>query len=131
MADEEEDSIYQPEQEEEDSVIYIDNIDKYNSASVYEGVINTATNPKQYFTTSKYMTKFELARIIGLRSQQIAAGASPLVAKINVRRPYDIAIQELTEGKLPIIVVRPLPNGTASYIHCSDLIIPPKLFQAM
>ena len=61
-------------------------------------------------------TRFEIARIIGARSLQIAMGA-PLLMDLKERdfkklkySPIEIAKKEFDEGILPITIKRPLPK---------------------
>jgi DNA-directed RNA polymerase subunit K len=52
-------------------------------------------------------TKFEVARLIGARALQIKMGAPVLIdVPSSVKRPLDIAKQELEKGVLPITVKR-------------------------
>jgi DNA-directed RNA polymerase I, II, and III subunit RPABC2 len=62
--------------------------------------------------TTPYLTKFEKARLIGARAQQISAGAIPMVSTQGMKDPVKIALKELHEKKLPIFIRRYLPNGT-------------------
>jgi DNA-directed RNA polymerase subunit K len=64
----------------------------------------------------KQFTKYEIARILGARSLQIAMDA-PLLLKIPTEdleainyNPIEIAKKELLAGVLPITVNRPLPK---------------------
>lgn len=53
-------------------------------------------------------TKFEVARVIGARSLQIAMGAPILIKRQkDVFNPIDIAKTEFNGGVLPITVQRP------------------------
>jgi DNA-directed RNA polymerase subunit K/omega len=64
----------------------------------------------EYFYTIK-ITKYEKARILGVRATQIANGSKPL---INIEGMYDcfkIALKEFEQGKTPIDIIRTLPNG--------------------
>ncbi|CAL6022127.1 DNA-directed_RNA polymerase II RPB6 [Hexamita inflata] len=61
------------------------------------------------------MTKFEIARVIGARAQQIAMGAPPTITINSVAGALDplvIAREELKEFAIPMIIRRPLPDGT-------------------
>merc|ERR1711865_310972 len=59
--------------------------------------------------TLPIMSKFEKARVIGVRAQQIADGAIPTVkVPVNMVSTIDIAKLELKERKLPLIVRRVL-----------------------
>ena len=62
--------------------------------------------------TIPYLTKYEKARIIGLRATQIAKGSPALVDVGDLDDPVEIALKELMERKIPYIIRRPLPNGT-------------------
>ncbi|MFP3231042.1 MAG: DNA-directed RNA polymerase subunit K [Acidilobus sp.] len=66
-----------------------------------------------------YLTKYERAKIIGLRALQLDSGALPLVdlEKVNVKRdPIEIATYELDHGLLPLSVVRYTPSGLVQVI---------------
>ena len=57
------------------------------------------------------LTKYEIARVIGIRATQIAEGAEPFIEVGNLIKPYDIAVKEFESNKLPIVIIRTLPNG--------------------
>lgn len=73
--------------------------------------------------TLPILTKYEKARILGLRASQINNGAQIFVKpKIKTFDGYLIAIQELEEKKIPFIVKRPLPmGGGCEYWKLDDL----------
>ncbi|MEM4444712.1 MAG: DNA-directed RNA polymerase subunit K [Thermofilum sp.] len=58
-----------------------------------------------------WLTRYEKARIIGIRALQIALGAPVLVKAERGSSPVEIAEKELREGALPIIIVRWTPSG--------------------
>ncbi|MDO5848752.1 MAG: DNA-directed RNA polymerase subunit K [Methanobrevibacter sp.] len=60
------------------------------------------------FMTTKNLTRFEKARLLGARAIQISMGAKPLVdtKKLDSLDPIDIAYAELKEDKLPLDVIR-------------------------
>lgn len=71
------------------------------------------------------MTKYEHAKVIGLRAEQIARGAQPFVTDEGERfDPIAIAVRELNAGVLPFIVVRKLPDGTEEHRRLRDFILP-------
>tara|TARA_B110000967_G_scaffold206920_1_gene254890 strand:+ start:548 stop:1057 length:510 start_codon:yes stop_codon:yes gene_type:complete len=73
-------------------------------------------------TTVPFLTKFEKARVLGLRAKQINNGADVFVdVPPNIFDGYTIALKELEEKKIPFIVRRPMPNSTSEYWHLSDL----------
>lgn len=59
-----------------------------------------------------YLTKYELARILGTRAGQIANGAPVMVDVAGLMDPLEIAKKELEEGKIPIYVIRTMPDGS-------------------
>lgn len=72
--------------------------------------------------TPPLLTKYEKARIIGLRSVQLDNGAKPFInIDDKVINSILIAQEELKLKKLPFIIKRPLPNGGAEYWKVSDL----------
>ena len=72
--------------------------------------------------TIPILTKFERARILGLRAKQINNGADPFIqVPDNVIEGHIIAQLELEQRVLPFIIVRPLPNGKKEYWRIQDL----------
>lgn len=67
--------------------------------------------PNDQRTTTPYMTKYERARILGTRSLQISMNAPVLVDLEGETDPLQIAIKELREKKIPLIVRRFMPDG--------------------
>tara|TARA_B110000967_G_C18900997_1_gene575070 strand:+ start:7899 stop:8765 length:867 start_codon:yes stop_codon:yes gene_type:complete len=72
--------------------------------------------------TIPILTKYEKTRILGLRAKQLNNGAKPMV-KMNVPiiDGYLIALKELEEKAIPVIIRRPIPNGSSEYWHLKDL----------
>jgi DNA-directed RNA polymerase I, II, and III subunit RPABC2 len=72
--------------------------------------------------TLPFLTKYERSRILGERAKQIDAGATPLITvEDGMIDSYLIAVEELTQKKVPFIVKRPLPNGGCEYWKLKDL----------
>lgn len=72
--------------------------------------------------TVPILTKFEKTKILGLRAKQINNGAKPMITLKNpVIDGYLIALKELEEKKIPVIIRRPIPNNTSEYWHLKDL----------
>lgn len=72
--------------------------------------------------TVPFLTKFEKAKVLGLRAKQINEGAQSFVkVPDNVVNGYTIAQLELAEKKIPFIIRRPIPNGGSEYWKLSDL----------
>jgi DNA-directed RNA polymerase I, II, and III subunit RPABC2 len=94
----------------EDNDISVDNSIKImNHNDVLEHIKNTVKK------TYPILTKFERARIIGVRLQQLAYGAKPRVDTTNLRSLNEIVQKELILRKIPFIIKRPLPNNTFEY----------------
>jgi DNA-directed RNA polymerase subunit K/omega len=77
--------------------------------------------------TKNILNKYEKAKLLGMRMEQLARNAPPHVHVDGEMTPYEIAIQELKEGKLPFYIMRYLPNGTVEYWKVSDLLVPTTL----
>jgi DNA-directed RNA polymerase I, II, and III subunit RPABC2 len=74
-----------------------------------------------FHKTLPFLSKFEKARILGVRSKQINSGASVMIdVPENVIDGYTIAIMEYEEKKIPFIIKRPLPDGTVEYWKFAD-----------
>jgi DNA-directed RNA polymerase I, II, and III subunit RPABC2 len=69
-------------------------------------------NPKK---TVPVLSKFEKARIVGVRLQQLAYGAKPRIDTTGLKSIKEIVEQELSQRKLPFILKRTLPNGSSEY----------------
>jgi len=61
--------------------------------------------------TVPFLNKFEKARIIGVRKQQLSNGAEPKVNTTNLKSINEIVEEELKQRKIPLIIRRKLPNG--------------------
>jgi len=73
--------------------------------------------------TLPILTKYEKARILGLRISQLNKGAEPFI-DIKERQIVDthiIAEEELKTKSLPFIIMRPIPNGKKEYWSLQDL----------
>ena len=66
------------------------------------------------------LTKFEITRIIGVRATQLAAGAPSTVDIGNLDNAVDIAMKELSENKIPLILCRTYPNGDIKEISLTN-----------
>ena len=58
------------------------------------------------------MTRFEKARIMGSRALQLSLGAPPFIDfSKNISTSLEIAMEELHQQVIPIVIRRTLPNG--------------------
>jgi len=86
-------------------------------------VLNHKPGPSGTKVTTKYMTKYERARILGTRALQISNGAAVMVDPEGQTDPLEIARKELYARKIPIVVRRYLPNGNWEDWSIDELII--------
>jgi DNA-directed RNA polymerase I, II, and III subunit RPABC2 len=104
-----------------------DNVKDYDDImSTYDPSKNVSLN---------ILTKYEKATIVGMRMEQLARGAQSLLeigndaaakdkdAKRAPFDPYEIALQELMERKIPFMVARTMPNGLKEYWKLKDMVI--------
>ena len=72
--------------------------------------------------TIPFITKYEIARVIGERAKQIDSGAN-IFTEIDDTTidSYLIALKEFNEKKIPFIIKRPIPNGASEYWKLQDL----------
>ncbi|KUJ20916.1 RNA polymerase Rpb6 [Mollisia scopiformis] len=68
------------------------------------------------------MTKYEKARILGTRALQISMNAPVLVDLEGETDPLQIAIKELREKKIPLVVRRFMPDGWYEDWTCEELL---------
>ena len=73
---------------------------------------------------SNYMTKYEKARILGLRATQINMGSPVFINTNGETDSLRIALMELRQRKIPFKIRRPLPDGTHEDWSVNDLIVP-------
>jgi len=101
----------------------IDNIAKkklYDITSAEDIEINYESGTNY---STPYLTKYESAKLIGIRAQQIASGSKP-----NVKVPkymtdvIEIAELELQMRKIPFLIKRDLPSGKNEYCKIQDLL---------
>merc|ERR1711994_473458 len=74
-------------------------------------------------TTTPYMTKYERARVLGTRALQIAMCAPVMVELEGEIDPLQIAMKELKQRKIPIIIRRYLPDSSYEDWPIADLLI--------
>ena len=83
-----------------------------------------ASHPNRERITSRYMTKYERARVLGTRAMQISRNA-PVMVELSAHEtdPLVIAEKELRDGKMPFIIRRYLPDGSYEDWKIEELII--------
>ena len=66
----------------------------------------------EIITGPPILTRFEKARIMGARALQLSLGAPPFISvPKDTSTSLDIAMKELNERLIPIVIRRVLPNG--------------------
>lgn len=73
--------------------------------------------------TTRYLTKYERARVLGTRALQISMNAPVMVDLDGETDPLKVAEKELRERKIPIIIRRYLPDGSHEDWSVDELII--------
>ncbi|MCI4438927.1 DNA-directed RNA polymerase subunit K [archaeon] len=81
------------------------------------------TSEEDFSKFPKRLTRFERARIIGIRALQLNLGAPPLVPIEETEwDALKIAEQELSLGVLPISIRRTFPDGSYIDLPIKELI---------
>ena len=73
--------------------------------------------------TSKHLNKYEMARVLGIRTEMLNRGAPPMIDIGDCINTFEIAKRELKAALCPLIISRPLPNGDRVHVKVSSLII--------
>jgi len=81
---------------------------------------------KQPRTTREYFTKYEYTTLLATRAEQIAQGAKPLVNLDGLKTSdpmfvWNVAKREIEQRKLPFLIRRQMPNGTAEYWSAQEM----------
>ncbi|KAF9079880.1 DNA-directed RNA polymerases I II and III subunit RPABC2 [Mortierella sp. AD031] len=79
---------------------------------------------KEDRTTTPYMTKYERARILGARALQLSMNAPVLVDLEGETDALNIAMKELNNKMIPLVVRRYLPDNTYEDWEVSEMILP-------
>lgn len=101
-----------------------DNQEATGSSTLIDSTGAAAVNGNTTKITTRYLTKYERARLLGTRALQLSMNAPPLVElDAGETDPLKIAAKELRERKLPLIVRRYLPDGSFEDWSLDELII--------
>lgn len=76
--------------------------------------------------TLPYYSKYEYTTLVGIRAQQIADGAKPLISLDGMQTSHPqfvwkVAEREIAERVLPFIIHRRLPDGVSEYWNTTEL----------
>jgi DNA-directed RNA polymerase subunit K/omega len=86
-------------------------------------VVESVAQPRK---TRGYYTKYEYTALVAMRAQQLADGAKPLVELTGIRTSdplfvWLVAKREVEQRKLPFLVRRQRPDGTAEFWSTQEL----------
>lgn len=78
------------------------------------------------------VTKYELAKILGLRMEQLYRNAPTLIDikeldlnnLVSHEKFLKIASEEIRRRVIPFMIVRNLPNGKKEYFKMVDMVVP-------
>ncbi|EPY20162.1 DNA-directed RNA polymerase [Strigomonas culicis] len=93
-----------------------------------------AITPIEERISNPYLSKFEVAKIVGERAQQIVNGSllsfsstsTPVLTggrKGEDLDPVTLAKQDLVNRRIPFVVTRTFPDGRKEHIPLSELLI--------
>ena len=97
-----------------------------HKAPAFEDYNKIMANLDKEKISKPIMTKYEFDQVVSLRANQLALGANAYVdiSDLKIKSNMElrkIALKELTDGRLPYIIKRPLPNGKYEYYRIRDL----------
>lgn len=98
---------------EEENIDVLDNVEGHEAA-----------HGQQQRITTRYMTKYEKARVLGTRALQISMNAPVMVPLNGETDPLEIAMKELREKKVPFTIRRYLPDGSYEDWRIDELVVP-------
>eukprot|EP01089_Gocevia_fonbrunei_P005535 TRINITY_DN16008_c0_g1_i2.p1 TRINITY_DN16008_c0_g1~~TRINITY_DN16008_c0_g1_i2.p1 ORF type:complete len:134 (-),score=31.26 TRINITY_DN16008_c0_g1_i2:148-510(-) len=119
MSDDDDDMPTQALDDDDDNISHIDRDEDVDMIPE-----DQADNLNKEKKTTRYLTKYERARILGTRALQISMNA-PIMVELesDVSDPLEIAMKELRERKIPIIIRRYMPDGSYEDWTLDELII--------
>jgi DNA-directed RNA polymerase subunit K/omega len=109
--DEEEDDEEEDDEDDDDKLVKeLDNDEDEEIIMIDNKIMRESVRvPDDERITRKILSKYELARLLGTRVQQIISGAPVFVACINGKSPIQIALDELLAKRIPMEIIRQLP----------------------
>jgi len=114
-----EDDKEKDEDENEETIIELDKVEEEDESEKknYEKV------EQDKRVSFPFLTKYEKARLIGVRATQLSQGAKSNLETEDIWDPIKIAELELKNKCIPLIVRRYLPNGKFEDWSINELII--------
>ena len=107
------DNDYDKSDNEENTIIDEDDGDFEPANLEYSLIDDDDDNIKEINKiTRPFITKYEIVKLLATRTNQLARGAKPMIKNVDYSiTPKDLAKLELKEKVIPLIVLRPIPNG--------------------
>ena len=88
-----------------------DNIIPKEEYHDYHDVLKNYDTIKLNNSTKPILNKYEKTKVIGIRAQQLALGAQPMITPdIHTQDVVQIAEQELIQKKIPFLIKRKVGN---------------------
>ncbi len=108
------------EEQDEQSILTKNKDNRYD-------IVAWSKTYEQYYTgkkqTKPFITKYERAKILGVRAEMIASGSATMVpVPKGITNAYDIALLEFNAKKIPLMIRRFLPNGQYEDWRLEDMI---------
>jgi DNA-directed RNA polymerase I, II, and III subunit RPABC2 len=110
-------------EDEEEEEIREDDDDNEERSDIITEQVEEKEVPQKDRKTTKYLTKFERARVLGTRALQISMNAPVMVDIQGETDPLQIANKELLAGKIPIIIRRYLPDKSYEDWKVNELLL--------
>ena len=108
----EREEISEKEQKDIDHVCEVIKNRKIITDSIDHEPVEIKDSTNQWATGQTTLTRFERARIMGSRALQLSLGAPPFIDfSKNISTSLEIAMEELHQKVIPIVIRRTLPNG--------------------
>lgn len=81
---------------------------------------------KEPRVTREFFTKYEYTALIATRAEQLAQGAKPLASLDGLKTSdpmfvWNVAKREIEQRKLPFLIRRQMPNGTAEFWSAQEM----------
>ena len=71
--------------------------------------------------TRPFLTKYERVKLLAYRTNQLARGAKTMIKTKKLMSSKEIAIIELNEKVIPLLLLRPIPNGKSELWNIREL----------
>ena len=114
----------EPSKKKVDERVDVDKMDVEEESNVTKRkTVRDLAIPREKRTTTPFMTKYERARILGTRALQISMNAPVLVDIDGETDPLQIAMKEMAQKKIPLVIRRFLPDGSYEDWACNELFV--------